>query len=87
MEFKNCILRACILLFVMLISLSFSPKLMATSRITNVYMTVGETSKLPKEARCKGYAYKISNNGLLQVSSKGKMYHLNGTAQIKMLLK
>ena len=74
MEFKNGILRACILLFVMLISLSFSPKLMATSRITNVYMTAGETSKLPKEARCKGYAYKISNNGLLQVSSKGKMY-------------
>lgn len=73
MGFRNIILRVYVLVIVMLIAMTCSPKVIATNHITDIYMTVGETAKLPKEVRCKGYTYKISNSKLLQLSDKGKM--------------
>lgn len=74
MEFKRIMYKTYILFFILMVGIQSSQRVMAATNTSNIYLTVGEKSKLPKEVRKNGYTYKTSNYKVLQVSDKGKLH-------------
>lgn len=74
MRYRNIIKFSGLLVIITMMIIISSKECLAATATSTIYMTVGDNASLPQEVRGKGYIYKCSNDKILKVLNKGKLY-------------